>query len=252
MLLSCKLLTVVTTPASWRQTAKVTLLSYHTRYAETSGGACKAWCSCNSNSMSSLLGGARCVVQLIGYLAAPLGHSSMICMLICLLQDACQSPLLRCLAQLDGDSWAQVLLPLLQQQGSAPAVALTCQTLRALCHSNVQNLDLSSLHDSNDTDQLEDALRSLPGHFSSCKTVQLLLEAEDSYHIMPYLLPSIARWTPVPITMQRGRGALGRGAALCTLPDCMPGLSWQSDAAATATMSLHTAPSRCLRGDALY
>jgi hypothetical protein len=142
-----------------------------------------------------------------------------------------QSAFLRCLSQLDGAAWAQVLLPLLHKQGSAAAVALTCRTLRTLCHSNVQNLDLSSLHDSSDTDELEDTLRSLPsGCFSSCRSVQLLLEAETSYHSIPYLLPSIARWVSLHVAIQRG-GREGEAAV------CVHRLSGHSDAAATATRS---------------
>lgn len=153
---------------------------------------------------------ARCfVLRLIGCLAPKVHLHSFLrepqfaCQL---LQGESQSALLRCLPQLDVDAWAHALLPLLQEQHSAAAVALTCRTLRDRCHSNVQNLDLSSLQDSGDTDELQDALRSLPGQFSSCKNVQLVLEAETSYHNIAYLLPSIARWDSLPMAMQRGEG----------------------------------------------
>ena len=49
-------------------------------------------------------------------------------------------PLLHLVSQLDSDTWAEVLLPKLQQQGSVAAVAGTCSTLRDLCAASVQSL----------------------------------------------------------------------------------------------------------------
>jgi hypothetical protein len=55
-----------------------------------------------------------------------------------------QSPLLRCLPQLNDDVFASYLLPKLIEQGSVGAMALTCSQLRRLCQSSTQHLDLSA------------------------------------------------------------------------------------------------------------
>jgi hypothetical protein len=54
-----------------------------------------------------------------------------------------QSPLLRCLSQLNDDVLTACLLPKLKEQGSTGAVALTCSQLRRLCQDSTHHLDLS-------------------------------------------------------------------------------------------------------------
>jgi hypothetical protein len=54
-----------------------------------------------------------------------------------------ESPLLRCLSQLNDDEFTSYLLPKLIEQGSAAAVARTCSQLCELCQDSVQHLDLT-------------------------------------------------------------------------------------------------------------
>ena len=54
-----------------------------------------------------------------------------------------QSPLLRCLAQLNDDVLTAHLLPKLVEQGSAGAVVLACSQLRRLLQPSIQHLDLT-------------------------------------------------------------------------------------------------------------
>jgi hypothetical protein len=104
-----------------------------------------------------------------------------------------QSAFLQCLASLNVDTWAQVLLPILIKQGSARDAALTCSQLRDMCHGAVQHINLSTLHPCEDMSSLEEMVQGVPKHFSNCTSVQLLLQGESSYHTTPYLLPALAR-----------------------------------------------------------
>jgi hypothetical protein len=61
-----------------------------------------------------------------------------------------QSALLQCQAQLDSDTWVEVLQPKLIDNGSAGNVALTCTQLRTLCHGSRQQLKLHTLHSHDD------------------------------------------------------------------------------------------------------
>jgi hypothetical protein len=60
-----------------------------------------------------------------------------------------QSPLLRCLSQLNDDVLTAHLLPKLVEQGSASAVYRSCSQFRRLLQPSIQHLDL--------TKQLQDA-----------------------------------------------------------------------------------------------
>ncbi len=102
-----------------------------------------------------------------------------------------QSALLHCLSSLDVDAWAQVLLPKLVDQGPAGDVALTCSQLRDLCFGAVQDIDLSSLHNSSDTSAVGDWAHSIPQHFKNVTSVQL--HEEPSYHITAFLLPALSK-----------------------------------------------------------
>lgn len=129
---------------------------------------------------------------------SPVGAGiSTVCRCRCLnVQEGPQpSAFLRCLAQLNVDTWAEVLLPKLRDQGSATAVALTCSTLRDLCYSSVHRLDLIDLvqQGSCDFSTIEECMRTVPHHFSNCKVVALTLDIETMYHIVPYLLPALAK-----------------------------------------------------------
>jgi hypothetical protein len=57
----------------------------------------------------------------------------------------------------------------------------------------VQHINLSSVQD-DEQGALEDWVLSIPQHFQSVTSVQLLLNDEGSYHAIPYLLPELARW----------------------------------------------------------
>lgn len=92
------------------------------------------------------------------------------------------------------DTWAQVLLPKLIEQGSAADLALTCSQLRDLCYSSSQSIDLGPLPDSTGPSNLKLWVRDLPVHFPNCSTVLVGLRSDSSYHCMPYILPALARW----------------------------------------------------------
>jgi uncharacterized protein with HEPN domain len=131
-------------------------------------------------------------------------QSLLFCLLLLLQDNPNQSALLRCLSSLGMDTWAQVLLPKLTSQGSASDVALACSQLRDLCFGAVQHLDFSSVWDTNSEDisDVQDQLQHVAQHFKNTKAVQLLLDYQDSYHTLPYMLPALARW-----------GFVGAGAA---------------------------------------
>jgi hypothetical protein len=101
------------------------------------------------------------------------------------------SALLRCLASLDVDAWAQVLLPKLVAQGSARAITGTCIQLRDFCFDTVHHIDLSSVQSSGDISQVEGWVKHIPQHFKNATSVQLSFEEELSYHIALYLLPAL-------------------------------------------------------------
>lgn len=79
--------------------------------------------------------------------------------------------LLRCLSSLDVDTWAQVLLPKLVDQGSAQNVTLTCSQLRDLCFGAVQQINLSSVRD-NELSDVEDWTQNIHQHFQYVTTVR--------------------------------------------------------------------------------
>jgi hypothetical protein len=120
-------------------------------------------------------------------------YAAVLLTLLLLQDNPNQAALLRCLSRLDVDTWAHVLLPKLVAQGSARDVALTCSQLRDLCFGAVQHINLSSVQD-DEQGALEDWVLSIPQHFQSVTSVQLLLNDEGSYHTIPYLLPELARW----------------------------------------------------------
>jgi hypothetical protein len=103
------------------------------------------------------------------------------------------SALLQCLSQLNADTWAQVLLLKLVEQGSAADVALTCSQLRDLCYSSRQSINLGALLDSSEPSKLKSVISGLPLHFPNCSAVSFQLDSDKSYHTMPYLLPALAR-----------------------------------------------------------
>jgi hypothetical protein len=90
--------------------------------------------------------------------AEPEGHAEIVPAALRVLQAAQaaaaepmgqQSPLLRCLSQLNDDVLTAHLLPKILEQGSASAVFCTCSHLRKLLQPSIQHLDL--------TKQLQDA-----------------------------------------------------------------------------------------------
>jgi len=105
-----------------------------------------------------------------------------------------QSPFLHCLQQLNDDTWAQVLLPKLIEQGSVADVAQTCSQLRDLCNQYVEVIDLSSLAANADLGALEKWMQPLPARFPNCILARLKLAVGISYVGLQYMLPAIARW----------------------------------------------------------
>jgi hypothetical protein len=97
-------------------------------------------------------------------------------------------------ALLNTDTWAQVLLPKLVEQGSAAAVALTCSQMRDLCYSSRQSINLGALLDSSEPWNLRSLVQRLPLHFPNCSTVSVELNSVLCYQNMPFLLPALARW----------------------------------------------------------
>lgn len=104
------------------------------------------------------------------------------------------SALLHCLSQLNADTWAQVLLPKLVQQGSAAHVALACCQLRDLCFSSRHSLKLGALLDSSEPLSLGRQLQNLPEHFPNCTAVSLELKSYKGFNTMPWLLTELAWW----------------------------------------------------------
>lgn len=137
-------------------------------------------------------------------------------------QQQQRSPLLQCLARIDVDTWARLLLPKLVKQGSATTVVLTCSELRDLCYGAVQHLNLSKVHGSSDSNQaVEDWVQSLPQHFPHCTSVQLQLGQEASYHTTPYLLPALARWVRCTLHHQQAASFCAEQHAACSVGCCV-------------------------------
>lgn len=97
-----------------------------------------------------------------------------------------QSPLLQCLSQLNDDAWAQVLLPKLVNQGSAPDVAASCTQLRALCFRTVQDVVLQGTSEV-DVSTIDDWMSPLPACFPNCTTLALYLDCQRDYINVPHL-----------------------------------------------------------------
>jgi hypothetical protein len=81
-----------------------------------------------------------------------------------------QSPLMRCLAQLNDNVLTAYLLPKLVEQGCVGAVALTCSQLRRLCQLSTQHLDLSKQLQDNPCHDPEIA-KQLVARFSKCTSL---------------------------------------------------------------------------------
>lgn len=105
--------------------------------------------------------------------------------------------LLRCIDQLNPDTWAQVLLPKLAAQGSASSVALTCTTLRDLCYSSVQELQLKAVPDAVLPITVATVQRwadSLAAHFPSCTSISVGVGCAADCELTGHLMPALARW----------------------------------------------------------
>jgi hypothetical protein len=102
------------------------------------------------------------------------------------------SPLLRCLAQLNDDVWEDILLPKLLADGSAPAAALTCSRLRQLCQRSRQQLKLTSL-DSADTATVRRWTEQLPQRFPACSSVVMRLCEIESFPAAPVIVDVLSR-----------------------------------------------------------
>ena len=102
------------------------------------------------------------------------------------------SPLLRCLAQLNDDVWEDILLA----DGSAPAAALTCSRLRQLCQRSRQQLELTSL-DSADTASVRRWTEQLPQRFPACSSAVMKLCEIDSFPTAPVIVDVLSRQVPL-------------------------------------------------------
>lgn len=111
-----------------------------------------------------------------------------------------QCQLLRFLAQLNDDVWAQLLLPKLVADGSAASVALTCSTVRQLCQYSTQQLKLL-FGGITDTAAVRRCMEPLPERFPACSRIELSI-CEESSIIFPTILDALARQVhaAIPLT----------------------------------------------------
>jgi hypothetical protein len=83
-----------------------------------------------------------------------------------------QSPLLRCLSQLNDDVLTAHLLPQLVEQGSAGAVFCTCSQLRRLIQPCIQHVDLTKqLQDADNPCHSQGLARQLVAAFPNCTSL---------------------------------------------------------------------------------
>jgi hypothetical protein len=98
------------------------------------------------------------------------------------------------LEKLNDDVWQQILLPKLQEQGSAGAVALSCTQLRRLCQHSIDTLNLTNMAISpTSTQQLACHTAAAATHFPNCRTVFLCAHEEASYWQLPVVLSLLSR-----------------------------------------------------------
>jgi hypothetical protein len=104
------------------------------------------------------------------------------------------SPLLQCLDQVNDDVWEQILLPKLLQQGSAPAVALSCTQLRRLCQHSIETLNLTNMTSSSTSaQQLARHAAAVATHFPKCRGVLLCARDDTCYWQLQAVLPLLGR-----------------------------------------------------------
>lgn len=108
------------------------------------------------------------------------------------MSEISDSPLLRCLGQLNDDVWTEILLQKLLVDGSAPAVALTCSRMRQLCQHSRQQLKLTSL-DSADTATVRRWTEQLPQRFPACSSAVMKLCEIESFPTAPVIVDVLSR-----------------------------------------------------------
>jgi hypothetical protein len=107
------------------------------------------------------------------------------------MSEVSDSPLLRCLTQLNDEVWTEILLPKLLADGSAPAAALTCSRLRQLCQRSRQQLKLTSLG-SADKATVRRWTEQLPQRFPACSFV-VMKHCEQSCPAAPVIVGVLSR-----------------------------------------------------------
>lgn len=120
------------------------------------------------------------------------------------------SDLLRCLGQLNDYVWAEVLLPKLIADKTAGAVAVSCSSLRRLCHGSVRKLNLTALGNSSSTAiTVQHHLAALHQHFPECSSVKVSLVLDSSYLMAPAVVEGLSRQVATAACVGVMNGALG-------------------------------------------
>jgi hypothetical protein len=104
-----------------------------------------------------------------------------------------QSPLLRCLSQLNDDVLTAHLLPKLVEQGSAGAVVLTCSQLRRLLQLGVQHLDLTKqLQDADNPCHSPELARQFIAAFPNCTSLGFAWASSSMVNVYRSISPLLS------------------------------------------------------------
>lgn len=104
-----------------------------------------------------------------------------------------QSPLLRCLSQLNDDVLTAHLLPKLSELGSAGAVVLTCSQLRRLLQPGIQHLDLArQLQDADNPCHSPVLARQLLAAFPNCTSLNFAWASSSMPNVYRSISPLLA------------------------------------------------------------
>ena len=126
----------------------------------------------------SLLPGLICASMQAAQQSNPAGESALLC----------------CLSQLNDDVLTAYLLPMLVEQGSAGAVALTCSQLRRLCQLSTQHLDLSKqLQDADNPCHDAKLARQLVAAFPNCTSLAFAWATDSLLNVYRSVTPLLAR-----------------------------------------------------------
>jgi hypothetical protein len=104
-----------------------------------------------------------------------------------------QSPLLRCLSQLNDDVLTAHLLPKLVEQGSAGAVFCSCSQFRRLIQACIQHLDLTKqLKDADNPCHSPELARQLVAAFPNCTSLDFAWSSSSMANVYRSISPLLA------------------------------------------------------------